>query len=49
MEMKSYVQPLADSSWGVDSDSIKTIFDWDYAAGRDKLERYRRELDALSS
>jgi hypothetical protein len=37
MQMKSYVQPLAHSSMSVSSDAVNTIFDYDYAAGREKL------------
>jgi hypothetical protein len=37
MEMKSYVQPLAEPTFTVASDAVKTVFDYDYAAGREKL------------
>jgi para-aminobenzoate N-oxygenase AurF len=37
MEMKSYVEPLTQSTWDVSSDGVKTFFDYDYAAGREKL------------
>src|ERR1051326_1580951 len=37
MEMKSYVEPLAQSSWDVVGDGMTTTFDYDYAAGREKL------------
>jgi len=37
MQMKSYVQPLAAPSMGVSSDGVNTVFDYDYAAGREKL------------
>src|ERR1700704_3355886 len=37
MQMKSYVAPLPQSSWDVTSDGVKTVFDYDYAAGREKL------------
>ena len=37
MEMKSYVEPLAQSTWSVLGDGFETSFDYDYAAGREKL------------
>jgi P-aminobenzoate N-oxygenase AurF len=37
MDMKSYVTPLSDSTWSVLSEAAKTTFDYDYAAGREKL------------
>ena len=37
MEMKSYVIPLERETWGVSSGEVRTVFDFDYAAGREKL------------
>ena len=37
MQMRSYIDPDQAESWSVDSDTVKTVFDYDYAAGRDKL------------
>ena len=37
MQMRSYVDANQAESWSVDSDAVKTVFDYDYAAGREKL------------
>jgi hypothetical protein len=37
MEMKSYVDPATDASFTVTSADVATVFDYDYAAGREKL------------
>ena len=37
MEMKSYVDPSTDPSLAVTTDGLTSIFDYDYAAGREKL------------
>jgi hypothetical protein len=37
MEMQSYVIPTREEGWGVATDATTTSFDWDYAAGRERL------------
>src|SRR5438046_8671590 len=47
MEMKSYVQPLAEPSMTVESADVKTVFDYDYGAGRQKLLNLYQKGKAL--
>jgi hypothetical protein len=37
MKMRSYALPVTPDTWATPSDASTTVFDWDYADGRDKM------------